>query len=85
MKVEIKRRELEGYPYQRTHDVIADFMLFLYDFCDLFLVDWDKISANIKRNTIKLYVNKICDEYREISPDEKEWYFLDLCKYYNCD
>lgn len=44
MKVEIERRELPDYPYQITRDVVADFMLFLYDFYSYFLVEWDSLS-----------------------------------------
>lgn len=36
MKTSIERKELEGYPYQTTRDVVADFMLFLYDFYSYF-------------------------------------------------
>lgn len=86
MKTSIERRELPGYPYQTTRDVVADFMLFLYDFnCNYFLVEWDSLSDTIKMNMIKHYVNRICDEYKEIEPSEKEWYILGLCKYYNCE
>lgn len=84
MKTSIERRELEGYPYQTTRDVISDFILFLYEFNSIFLVDWDSLSNNLKKRAINLYVDKICDEYKEIHPSEKEWFVLGLCKYYNC-
>lgn len=85
MKTSIERRELPGYPYQTTRDVVADFMLFLYDFYDYFLVEWNSLSDYLKTRLIKHYVNRICDEYKEIEPSEKEWYILGLCKYYNCE
>lgn len=85
MKVLIERKELPGYPYQTTRDVIADFMLFLYDFYSYFLVEWDSLSDYLKIRMIKHYANKVCDEYQEIHPLEKEWLILGLCKYYNCE
>lgn len=85
MKVLIERKELPGYPYQTTRDVIADFMLFLYDFYSYFLVEWDSLSDYLKVRLIKHYVNRLCDEYQEIPPSEKEWFILGLCKYYNCE
>lgn len=85
MKISVERRELKGYPYQTTKDVIADFILFLYDFYDVFLVDWDNLSNNIKKRLIILYVDRICDKYKEIHSTKKEWYILSLCKYYHCN